>query len=94
MTNGAVGAAAVAAAGAQAIKATGAIVRVESVDLQTLGERGDKPLVVMCRGGFFSSKYQYLMGDKGLVFYVKTATPLVLPAQTEVVEAKKIWIPS
>jgi len=97
MTNGAAGAAAgaaVVAAVAQAIKASGAIVRVESVDFQTLVERADKPLVVLCRGGFLSSKYQYLMGYKGLVFYAKTATPLVLPAQTEVIEAKKIWIPS
>jgi len=95
MTNGAAAGGAVAAAAiAQAIKAFGAIVRVEPVDFLTLLERAENPLVVYCEGGFFSTNYQYLMGYKGLVFYTKSRTPLDLPRNIEVVTARKIWIPS
>jgi hypothetical protein len=98
MTNGAIagGAAGGAAAAiiAEAIKASGAIIRVESADFETLLGKNENPMVVYREGGLFSTSYQYLMGYKGLVFYCKTSTPLILPAKVEVVRAKKIWIPS
>lgn len=97
MPNGAIagGAAggAAAAAIAQAIKASGAIVRVESVDFETILHKAENPLVVCYQGGFFSTSYQYLMGYKGFVFYCKSSTPLTLPASVEVIQAKRIWIP-
>jgi hypothetical protein len=94
MTNGAAaGGAAAAAAIAQAIKASGAIVRVEPLDFMALLERAERPLLVYCESRFFSTSYQYLMGYKGLVFYAKSRTPLDLPHNIEVVTAKKIWIP-
>jgi hypothetical protein len=94
MTNGAVaGGAAGAAVIAQAIKASGAIVRVEPMDFLTLLERAENPLLVYCESRFFSTSYQYLMGYKGLVFYTKSRTPLDLPRNIEVVTARKIWIP-
>ena len=88
MTNGAA-----AAATAQAIKASGAIVRVEPLDFMALLERAENPLLVYSESRFFSTSYQYLMGYKGLVFYTKSRTPLDLPRNIEVVTAKKIWIP-
>jgi hypothetical protein len=95
MSNGAVAGsgAAAAAAIAQAIKASGAIVRVEPMDFMALLERAEKPLLVYCESRFFYTSYQYLMGYKGLVFYTKSRTPLDLPRNIEVVTAKKIWIP-
>jgi len=94
MTNGAAGGGAAAAAAiAQAIKASGAIVRVEPMDFMALLERAENPLLVYCESRFFSTSYQYLMGYKGLVFYTKSRTPLDLPRNIEVVTAKKIWIP-
>lgn len=99
MPNGAVaggaiiGPAAAAAAIANAIKASGAIVRVESADFEAILNKADKPLVVCAKGGFFSTNYQYLMGYKGLVFFCKSATPLTLPMSIETIQAKKIWIP-
>jgi len=87
------GAAAAAAAIAQAIKASGAIVRVEAEDfLQILG-RQKEPLVVQATGGFFSTNYQYLSSYKGLAFFCKSASPLDLPPAYEVIQSKKIWIP-
>jgi hypothetical protein len=79
---------------AEAAKAFGSIVRIESADFDALVQRQDKPLVVFSQQGLFSTKYQYLMGYKGLVFYTKTATPLNLPAKADVIKAKKIWIPT
>jgi hypothetical protein len=95
MTNGAAGgvAGAAAAAIAQAIKASGAIVRVEAGDFVEILRRSDRPLVVCARGGFFSRNYQYLTGYKGLVFFTKSLTELILPGSAEVIWARKIWIP-
>ena len=92
---GAAGASGAAAAAiAQATKASGVIVRVETPDfLQILG-RQERPLVVHATGGFFKTNYQYLTSYKGLAFFSKSETPLNLPGDTELVRAKKIWIPA
>jgi len=90
---GAAGAAA-AAAIANAIKASGAIIQVEPRDFGVVLGKADSPLVVQACGGFFSTKYKYLTSYKGLVFYTKTEAPLPLPRGAEIVEARKIWVPS
>ncbi len=82
-----------AAAIAQAIKASGAIVRVEPHDFETILSRVDEPLVVTAQGGFFATSYQYLTAYKGLIFFTKTSTPLKLAPSVEMIEANKIWIP-
>ena len=91
--SGAGGAAAAAAAVARAIKASGAIVKVEPGEFQKLLNRNVQGLVVHSPGGFFSSGHRYLMGYKGLGFYTSTREPLPLPSTCEIVEAGKIWIP-
>jgi hypothetical protein len=93
MTNGAVAGAAAAAAIANAIKASGAIVSVEPHDFEALLGKVEAPLVVCAQGGLFSTKYQYLTAYKGLIFHTKTETPLTLPAHAELVNANRIWIP-
>lgn len=93
VVGGAVAPAAAAAAIANAIKASGVIVRVESADFETILNKAEKPLVVCAQGGFFSTNYQYLMGYRGLAFFCKSATPLTLPMSVETIQAKKIWIP-
>ncbi len=93
---GAVGAttAAVAAnAIADAIKASGAIVRVKPPDFETILKKADEPLVVFAETGIFSTKYQYLTPYKGLVFFTKNDTELLLPKDCEIIRAKKISIP-
>ena len=92
MSAGAAGAAA-AAAMAQAIKASGAIVRVEPNDFLNIVNRQAGLLVVQATSGFFSTEYQYLTSYKGLAFYTKAPEPLNLPPDTEIVIANKIWIP-
>lgn len=96
MTNGAaaVGAAGAAAEIANAIRASGAIVRVDSSNFLNIVHRQDKPLVVCAQGGFISTNYQYLAAYKGLIFFTKSSIPLNLPTEAELISAKKIWIPS
>lgn len=78
---------------AQAIKASGAIVSVKKDDFMSVLSKAEKPLVVLNESGYRKKKYKYLMGYKGLVFYTKSNSPLQLTSNTELVTAKKIWIP-
>ena len=87
------GAVAAAAAIAQAIKASGVLVRLDPAEFMKIAGRVPGPLVVVATGGLFTKNYQYLMGYKGLAFYTKSAEPLQLPATTEVIAANSIWIP-
>jgi len=95
MTNGAViaGGAAAAAEAANAIKASGAVVRMDPGDFETILRKMDSPLVVCAEGGVFSRKYHYLTSYKGLIFYTRTLTPLLLPPKVELIAARKIWVP-
>jgi hypothetical protein len=79
---------------ANAIKASGAIVRVENNDFLTIMERAERPLIVVAGASFWSPGYKYISGYKGLAFYTKSAEPLRLPSDAEIISAKKIHIPS
>ena len=85
--------AAAAAAVAQAIKASGAIVHVEPNDFMSLIRRMEEPLVVAAEARVFRTSYQYITCYKGLFFYTKAPDPLHLGGKVELVRAKKIWIP-
>ncbi len=84
---------AVAAAIVQAIKASGAIVKVEPKDFMKIIEKVDNPLIVFSESRFISTRYKYLTSYKGLAFFTRSKSPLHLPANTELVVAKRIWIP-
>ncbi len=86
-------AAGAAAAIANAIKASGVLVRVEPEEFAKLLVRAKDPLIVIAEGGVFSKNYQYLMNYKGLTFFTKSGTPLPLPGGVELVTAGRIWIP-
>ena len=85
--------AAIAAMIAEAIKASGVVVRVESKDFQKILAKVTDPLVIQAEGGFFSTNYQYLVSYKGFAFFTKSSTPLLFPGGVETVKAEKIWIP-
>jgi hypothetical protein len=87
-------AAAIAAAIANAIKASGVVVRVSPEDFASILRRVEKPLVIYNKGGFFTTKHQYLTSYKGFAFYTKSANQLDLPKSVEVIIAQSIWIPS
>ena len=85
--------AAAAAAIAQAIKASGVLVRVEPGEFMKIVGRVESPLVVAAKGGFFNRGFQYLTSYKGLAFFTKSPAPVPLPAGCEVVTAGSISIP-
>ena len=90
---GAAGAA--VAAVAQAIKASGAIVSIEPNDFAMLLSKAESPVVVVATSGYRKKKYQYLTGNKGLVFFTKSNSPLQFTSNTEFIVAKKnmdFWI--
>ena len=88
------GAATAAAAIAQAIKASGVILRVEPEALEAVLQKQEAPLVVHSFGGFLMKKHRYLSSYKGLAFYTQSALPLDLPRRSELVEARAFWMPS
>ncbi len=93
MTEGAIAGGVAAAAIANAIRAFGAIVTVESRDFEAILMRSEAPLIVSAQGGLFSTHYQYLMAYKGLFFYTRTQTPLPFAPNVEIINAKKILLP-
>ncbi|MDD5544498.1 MAG: hypothetical protein PHX83_15135 [Acidobacteriia bacterium] len=94
MSSGAEVVAARAAAAIQAIKASGAIVRVEPEDFKNIVWKSEQPLVIMAEGGFLSREYQYLTSYKGLIFFTKSKLPLELGNRAELMTAKSIWTPN
>jgi len=80
-----------AAAIAQAIKASGAIVHLEAREFEKLAHRAEAPLIV--RAGVGKRKTSYLMNHRGLFFYTKTGDRLSFPMSAEFVDARKIWMP-
>ena len=82
-----------AAAIANAIKASGAIVRMDPEEFMFLLERMEAPLIVVKTGGVFTRKYQYLVGYKRLIFFTKSSEKLILPMDAELISARSIWIP-
>ena len=94
MSNGGAVAAAAAAAIANAIKASGVVVRVSRDDFRSLLPRARGALVVYAQGGLFSTKYRYLVSYKGFAFFTQSSEPIQLPADVETIRAAKIWIPN
>ncbi len=93
-TTGVTGAAAAQqAAIAQAIKASGAIVQLEPSEFEKILAKSDNPLVVTAESGVFTKTHRYITNYKGLHFYCRSPAAINLPLSTEVVQAKKIWIP-
>ena len=97
VSGGAAGAtAAVAGAAAviaQAIKASGVIVRVDARDFVSILSRNKEPLVVVAQGRWPNRGYKYLPSYKGLAFFTKCKEPLQLPGVAELITARSIWIP-
>ncbi len=79
---------------AKAVKASGAIVRLNPEEFSKILYLQENPLIVLNEVNFLGKRYKYLTGYKGLVFYCKSPTPLELPSMAEVISADKIWIPS
>jgi hypothetical protein len=82
-----------AAAIAQALKASGVVVRMEPREFQQLLYRIPEPLVVIAPPGTFRKKTQYLTSYKGIAFFTASPERIQMPGGAEVVSAKSIWVP-
>ena len=93
---GAAGAAAAAAAAiANAIKASGAIIRIKPESFTALVDAHPGGLVIVSEpGGIFNRKYQYLTSYKGFVFYTRSDEKIPISARAEKMTAEDIWIPT
>ncbi len=87
-------AAAAAAAIANAIKASGVLVRVGPEDFQAVLGRVPDPLVVCGRGGLFYRDHVYLVSYRGFAFYTRSSSTLALPAAAQTITARRIWVPN
>lgn len=87
-------AAAAAAAIANAVKASGSIVKVEPQEFVKVLNRIDKPLVVVAKGGWLNKKYKYLTNYKGINFYCLASDPVSLPGSVETINAESMWMPN
>jgi hypothetical protein len=86
-------AAAIAAMIANAIKASGTVVKIEPDEFVKILNKVEAPLVVYAEGGMISTNYQYMVSYKGFAFYTKADEQINLPKNAEVVITDKIWIP-
>lgn len=77
----------------QAIKASGAIVRVSPEEFEKLLARATGAVVVHATAWVFGTKHRYLTGYKGLFFCTDSRDPIFIPSHIETMEAQKIWIP-
>ena len=85
-------AAGTAIAAAEALKAIGSIIIVEPNQFISILEKNEKPITVHSPSGFMT-KHKYITSYKGLVFFTKSSTELIIPSFVEIIEAKKILIP-
>ena len=79
---------------AQALKASGAIVKLDKEEFLKILHRAEAPVLVVAKEKImFSTRHRYLTSYKGLFFYCEDSEPLHIPGTAEVVTAEKIWIP-
>lgn len=78
---------------AQALRASGIIVRLKAPEFQKILRGTEAPLVVVCRNRFLGRGYRYLTSYKGIAFYTRSSRPLELPPEAEIIEARSIWVP-
>ena len=91
---GAAAGAAAAAAIANAIKASGAIVKMHPSDFLKILNKAENSIVVYSHSKvFFTTKHKYLLSYRGLFFYTESADTIAIPSRVETVTSQKIWIP-
>ena len=90
---GAAANAAVVAAISNAVKACGALIKIEPEAFESLLTIIDDPLVVASEGGFFTKHMKYLVSYRGLIFHTKSKEPLPFDKSVLILPAKKMSIP-
>lgn len=87
------GAAAAQAAIQNAIKASGAIVRIEAEDFKNLISKMENGLVIEKLATGWVSNYKYSTSYKGFIFYCKSKEQIVVPTRLEKINTRQLWVP-
>ena len=77
---------------ANGVKASGAIVKMNCNDFETLLQRINNAVVLRSYEGLFIKSYKYLANYKGFFIFTTSKKELILNT-TEIIEVQKIWIP-
>ncbi len=92
--SGAAGAAAAQAAINEAIKASGAIVKIGPYEFSSLiSKMNDGIVIEKGNNGLFDSSYKYSTSYKGFIFYCKSREQISIPTRLEKIKARSIWVP-
>ena len=91
--SGAAGVAAAQQAIQNAIKASGAIVKIDPDDFSGLIAKMDNALIIEAPAGVFTKVWKYITSYKGFLFYTKTKSRLSVPNRHELIRSRKIWVP-
>jgi hypothetical protein len=92
-SSGGATAAAAAAARLQALRASGTVIQVEPEVLQHIIHSQDNPIIVWSKQGLLRNRFAYMTSHRGFVFVAVSRTPLQLPLQAEVYQARWVWVP-
>lgn len=77
-----------------AMSGCGMMVRVEPDDFLGFLARQAGGLVVHSdKKGWFCAKYRYMSPYRGVVLVTEAPTPLSIPSDFELIQAKSIWVP-
>ena len=79
-------------AAARALKASGAIIKLESGEFAKILLRTTDPLIVISPTGFKKRKTKYLLSWRGFVFYCETKEQMNLRSCAETILDDNIWI--
>lgn len=81
--------------GIKAILSSGIFVKVDAVTFLTILANIEAPLIVVSHERIlFSAIHKYLTTYRGLIFCTESNEPLILPQGSDMIEAKRIWMPN
>jgi len=80
-------------AAARAIKASGAVLKLDPTEFSRILAQTVDPLIVVSPCGYKKRKVKYLVSWKGFVFYCESKEQMVPPKGAVTILADKVWIP-
>jgi hypothetical protein len=78
---------------ANAVKTVGSLVTLTPEEFTRVLSMTTDALVVSAEGGLLSRSYKYIFSFKGLTFYCKSRSELMMPGNVQLIQAKKISVP-
>lgn len=77
----------------QALKMSGAFIRIDVQDFQNILRKAENLLVIESKTGIFSNSYMYLTSYKGFICYCKSKEQLAVSGSHEKITATHVSLP-